>query len=34
VTRWARQHRLHRPWAYAYLALLWLPVIAYLIWGR
>lgn len=32
--RWAHHHRLHRPWAYAYLAALWLPVIAYLIWGR
>lgn len=34
VTRWAHRHRLHRPHAYLWLAAIWLPVVAYLIWGR
>ena len=34
VTAWLHSHRLDRPWAYLWLAAVWLPVIIYLIWGR
>ena len=34
MSRWLHDRRLDRPKAYLFLAAIWLPTAAYLIWGR